>query len=59
MEGSITGVEVDPRFGFRSVQPIVVDLNAVPNERCQRIAPVAGSSPYALAFSVVATSVPS
>ncbi len=59
VEGSITGVEVDPRSGFRSVQPMVEDLKAVPNERCQRIAPVAGSRPYARAFSVVAIRVPS
>ncbi len=57
--GSITGVEVEPRLGVRSVHPIVLALNGVPKVRSQRIEPVAASTPYALAFSVVAITIPS
>ena len=45
VEGSITGVAVEPRSGFRSVQPIVADLKGLPNWRLQTIAPVAGLIP--------------
>src|SRR5215472_957253 len=55
--GSYTGVDVEPRSGVRSPHPIVDDWNGAPNERCQRIEPVAALMPYAFAFSVVTTTV--
>ncbi len=40
----MTGVEVDPRSGFRSEQPIVPALNGLPKARFQSTDPLAGSS---------------
>ncbi len=58
MLGSITGVDVDPRYGLRSEHPIVLALNGVPNERSHTILPVVALIAYALASSVVTITLP-
>lgn len=47
LDGSITGVEVEPMYGFRSEQPIVAALKGMPNDRVHSIAPVLALIPYA------------
>ena len=55
---SMAGVPVTPTCGERSGHPMSDALNGVPRVRCHCCAPVCGSRPYTLLFSVATRRVP-